>query len=133
MSSSPQHLIAAFLERPGSAHALLQHPDSSGASCCAVVESWAVQQEARAVGLPCVVVDEVFDSATADEANRNIEEFRRHWYWRDGEDFTVYRGVSLGSLLEYEFSYTVLFPLVRTVYAATRVITERRPDSVVTD
>ncbi len=132
MSRSDQPL-AAFLERSGSVTLLLQHPAFAGAAIHVVADSWAAQAEARAAGLACTPVDELLDADTAAEANRTVLAFRRNWYRNAGGDFTVVRGISLGRLFEFELSYTVLFPLVRSVYAAVRRIGGHRPALLVTD
>jgi len=125
--------VAAFLEHPASVGTLLRDHGSVATSCCVMTDSWAVQQEARAAGLSCSLVDDLLDASTADDANRTVDELRRSWFLSAGQDFTAFCGVSLGNLLEYEFSYAVMFPLARMLYSVTRWMTQRRLHLLVTD
>src|SRR2546422_7366833 len=139
MSPSWQRPVVALLESAAAVRQLATGRlvvDGTPFEPCAVevvVDSWDAQQAAKSLGLAFRLVDEVLDSRLAEEANHTVRVLRSGWSTAGGLDFTLFEGISLASLFEYELAYTVLFPLARTVCAATTVVRERQPGFLLCD
>ncbi len=132
MSSGPRRVLVALLEHAASVEAVRRRYGPA-ASCTVATDSWLVRETAAAAGLPAVLLDDLLDALAVAEANAAVQAVRQSWHADEDGDFTLLCGVSLGSLLEFELSYAVLFPLVRTLGASRRLLQEERPDLVLCD
>ena len=93
---------------------------------------WLPYRRALETGLRSILLDDLIDNVCKAQIDRDAIGFTRNWYSHCGNDFTVFKGISVGVLSEYRLLGRII-EILRLYYAYKKLTSEGQFADVQTD
>jgi len=98
-----------------------------------ICDNWLVFNRAQEKGIQGFIYDDILDSSDCTKIDNYCLKIAKNWYKSNGIDFTLFYDISLGSLCEFEFLYSFLFPYIKFLFSVRKIIEKYSVDNIISD